>query len=165
MHCGVQWPLNHLPSCQNNYIFIYLGMPPKMDDNSVFSFSFSSKSTLVASICYIYNYRPFCCHFYQVPQKTIILKVTKMVDLDKSHKCMGWNGLDSLQCQQTRKHETKPLKKTNVHNHDRHTYIQKHSNATCLIVTNYYNIPINFSALVVGQCHINYCNEFLSQDP
>jgi len=33
---GIQWPLNHLPSHKNNYIFIYFGMPLKMNDISVF---------------------------------------------------------------------------------------------------------------------------------
>jgi hypothetical protein len=28
--------------------------------------------------------------------RTIISKVTKMVDLDRSHKCMGWNGHESF---------------------------------------------------------------------
>ncbi len=35
MPYGFQWPLNHLPSCKNNYILIYFGMPLKMDDISV----------------------------------------------------------------------------------------------------------------------------------
>jgi len=33
---GIQWPLNYFPSYKNNYIFIYFGMPPKMDDINVF---------------------------------------------------------------------------------------------------------------------------------
>ncbi len=33
---GVQWRLNHLSNHKNNYIFIYFGMPLKMDDISVF---------------------------------------------------------------------------------------------------------------------------------
>jgi len=33
---GIQWPLNRLPSHKNNYIFIYFGMPLKMDDIIVF---------------------------------------------------------------------------------------------------------------------------------
>jgi hypothetical protein len=36
MPYGVQWPMNHLPSHRNNYIFIYFGMPLKMDDINVF---------------------------------------------------------------------------------------------------------------------------------
>jgi hypothetical protein len=36
MSCGVQWLMNHLPSHKNNYIFIYFGMPLKMDDIKVF---------------------------------------------------------------------------------------------------------------------------------
>ncbi len=36
MPCGVQFGLrNHLPNGRNNYIFIYFGMPLKMDDMSV----------------------------------------------------------------------------------------------------------------------------------
>jgi hypothetical protein len=35
-------------------------------------------------------------HFYQVPWRTIISKVRKMVDLDRIHKCIDWNGQDSL---------------------------------------------------------------------
>jgi len=31
-----------------------------------------------------------------VPWRIVVFKVTKMVDLDKNHKCMGWNGHDSL---------------------------------------------------------------------
>jgi hypothetical protein len=33
---GIQWPLNHLPSHKNNYIFIYFGTPLKMDDINAF---------------------------------------------------------------------------------------------------------------------------------
>jgi hypothetical protein len=32
MPCGVQLPMNYLPSHRNNHIFIYFGMPLKMDD-------------------------------------------------------------------------------------------------------------------------------------
>jgi len=56
-----------------------------------------------ASISCIYNCKPFCSHlckvishFYQLPWRTIISKVTKLVDLDTSCKSMGWNGHDSL---------------------------------------------------------------------
>jgi hypothetical protein len=56
-----------------------------------------------ASISCIYNYKPLCTrlcevtsHFYEVPWRTIISKITKMVDLDTSCKNMGWNGHDSL---------------------------------------------------------------------
>ncbi len=33
---GIQWPLNHLRSHKNNYIFIYFGMPLKIDDINIF---------------------------------------------------------------------------------------------------------------------------------
>jgi len=33
---GVQWPMNHLPNCRNNYIFIYFWMPQKMDNINTF---------------------------------------------------------------------------------------------------------------------------------
>ncbi len=33
---GVQKPMNHFPSHRNIYIFIYFGMPLKMDDIRVF---------------------------------------------------------------------------------------------------------------------------------
>jgi hypothetical protein len=36
MPCGVQWPLNHHWSHRDNYIFIYFGMPLKMNDISEF---------------------------------------------------------------------------------------------------------------------------------
>jgi len=36
MPCGIQWPLNHLPSHKNKYIFIFFGMPLKVDDISAF---------------------------------------------------------------------------------------------------------------------------------
>ncbi len=35
MSRGVQWPMNHLPSHKNNYIFIYFEMPIKMDNKNV----------------------------------------------------------------------------------------------------------------------------------
>ncbi len=60
----VRWPMNHLQSHKNNYIFIYFGMPLKMDDINVFLILFSSKSTLVASISCICNYKPFCNRLY-----------------------------------------------------------------------------------------------------
>jgi hypothetical protein len=69
----------------------------KMDYISVFFISFSSKSMLVASISCICNCKLFCSHLYdQVPWRIVVFKVTKMVDLDKNHKRMGWNGHDSL---------------------------------------------------------------------
>jgi hypothetical protein len=63
-----------------------------------FSFSFSSKSRLVAYAIANHFAVVYATtnHFYQVPPRTIIFKVTKMVDLDKSRKCMGWNGQDFL---------------------------------------------------------------------
>ncbi len=57
---SIRWLMNHLQSCKNNYIFIYFGMPLKMDDINVFVILFSSKSTLIASISCICNYKPFC---------------------------------------------------------------------------------------------------------
>jgi hypothetical protein len=35
-------------------------------------------------------------HFYHMSQRTITSKVAKMVDLEKNHKHMSWNGQDSL---------------------------------------------------------------------
>jgi hypothetical protein len=64
-----------------------------------FSFSFSSKLTLVINLSHICNYKPFyvtTSRSYQVPRRTIASIVTKMVDLDISCKCMGWNRHDSL---------------------------------------------------------------------
>jgi len=90
---GIQWPLNHLSSHKNNYIFIYFGMPLKMDDISVF-FIFIFIQIDISCMC---NYKSFCSClrdyqlFYQVPQRRVVSKVTKMVDFDRSRKCMGWN--------------------------------------------------------------------------
>jgi hypothetical protein len=38
---GVQWPMNHLPNRRNNYIFIYLWMPQKMDNINIFFIQFN----------------------------------------------------------------------------------------------------------------------------
>ncbi len=51
---GVPWPMNNLPSCKN-YIFIYFGMSLKRMIQMYFSFSFSSKSTLITNINCICN--------------------------------------------------------------------------------------------------------------
>ncbi len=60
MSHDIHWPMNHLISHENNYIFIYFGMPLKMGD--INSFSFSSKSTLIASLNCICNHKPLCSH-------------------------------------------------------------------------------------------------------
>ncbi len=73
-----------------------------MDDINYFSFSFSSKSTLFASLNCICNYKPLCNHLCDklfLPSATkdsMWLIITKVVDLDISHKCMDWNGHDSF---------------------------------------------------------------------
>ncbi len=87
---GVQWPINYLLS-HKKYILIYYGMPLKMDDiNTFFIFIFfqiniSCKYKLhIFIMAYVTT-----SHFYQVAWMTIIFKVTKMIDLDKSHKTHG----------------------------------------------------------------------------
>jgi len=52
--------------------------------------------------------------FYQVTRGTIISKVTKIVDLDKSRKCMGWNGQDSLLCESSSNPWKGRLKSSNI---------------------------------------------------
>jgi hypothetical protein len=72
-----------------------------------------------------------------------------------------------------KKHKTKPLKKkkhktqlgSNLHNHEKHTHIQRHSNARSLVVPSTITSTLTSLAPVVGQCHINQCIEFLSQGP
>jgi hypothetical protein len=71
-----------------------------------------------------------------------------------------------------KKHKTKPLKKkdktqlgSNLHNHEKHTHIQRHSNASSLVEPFTITSTLTSLAPVVGQCHINQCIEFLSQGP
>jgi len=67
-------------------------MPLKMNDISVF-FIFISIQINISC-----NYKLFMqlCHFYKMSQKITTFIIAKMVDLDKSCKCMGWNGQGSL---------------------------------------------------------------------
>jgi hypothetical protein len=71
-----------------------------------FSSSFSSRSTLIASISHIYNCKPFCsclCDYKSLlrsaKEDSHIYIFIKMIDLDTSCKHMGWNGNDSLEWQ------------------------------------------------------------------
>jgi len=88
MSRDVQWPMNHFLNHKNNHIFIYFGMPPKMHDIKYFSFSFSSKSTLFASLNYICNYKPLCSHLCD--DKLFLLSATKDSCI-YNHK-NGWFG-------------------------------------------------------------------------
>jgi hypothetical protein len=54
---------------------------------------------------------------------------------------------------------------SNLHNHEKHTHIQRRSNARTLVVPSTITSTLTFLALVVGQCHINQCIELLSQGP
>ncbi len=97
MACGIQWPLKHFPNHKKNYNFIYFGMPPKMDDINVFfififiQINISCKYKLHITNHFVIVYATIG-HFYKMPQKIIISKIAKMVDLERSHKHMGWNG-------------------------------------------------------------------------
>jgi len=94
---GIQWPLNHLSSRKNSYIFIYFGMPLKMDDINVFIiFMFIQIDIKHKYKLHIYatakHFVAVCAttnYFYQVLRKIVVFKVAKMIDLDKSRKCMG----------------------------------------------------------------------------
>jgi hypothetical protein len=56
----IQWALNYLPSCKNNYIFIYFGMPLKMDDINVFFIFIFIQINIGCNINCICNYKPLC---------------------------------------------------------------------------------------------------------
>jgi hypothetical protein len=61
-------------------------------------FSFSSKLIVVANISCICNCEPLCSclcdytSFLPSAMKDVCIYVVKMVDLDTSHKHIGWNG-------------------------------------------------------------------------
>ncbi len=57
---GVQWPMNHLPNRRNNYIFIFWGMPLKMNDINVFVIFIFIQINISASLSCICNHKPLC---------------------------------------------------------------------------------------------------------
>ncbi len=90
MPCGIQWPLNHLPSRKKNYIFIYFGMPLKMDDIGVFFIFIFIQITYATTNHFVIIYVTTKCHggqFYLKSQKWLIwTKVANTwVEMDKIH--------------------------------------------------------------------------------
>jgi hypothetical protein len=91
MPCGVQWPMNHLPSHKNNSIFNFWGMPLKMNDISVFVIFIFIQIDISASLSCICNHKPLCsclCNY-----KLSLLSATKDTCI---YSCKnGWFGHNS----------------------------------------------------------------------
>ncbi len=98
---GVQWPMNHIPSCENNYIFIYFEMSLKKFILLLFSSSLSSKLILVTSHSCICNYKPLFSCFYDYKLFLPLCHRGQSHQQSKKWwiwtccKCVGWNEQNS----------------------------------------------------------------------